>query len=156
MIVCLLFSNFWTISIFLVYFLNILWFIHIQLWSIVHYYFTFPTPKKKKIIHGPPKYKFLAPPLILICSMNYTIRISLKFSRNWNLCGDCRWSCFVVDSSKPIWQRERERKKFVQNKKVSLTAVLPYRHPCGIYNSMNKWHLQNDHVCKKLNKKVTN
>ena len=108
MIVCLLFSNFWTISIFLVYFLNILWFIHIQLWSIVHYYFTFPTPKKK-IIHGPPKYKFLAPPLILICSMNYTIRISLKFSRNWNSYRDCRWSCFVVDSSKPIWEREREK-----------------------------------------------
>ena len=109
MIVCLLFSNFWTISIFLVYFLNILWFIHIQLWSIVHYYFTFPTPKKKKIIHGPPKYKFLAPPLILICSMNYSIRISLNFSRNWNSCEDCKWSCFVVDSSKPIWEREEKK-----------------------------------------------
>ena len=155
MIVCLLFSNFWTISIFLVYFLNILWFIHIQLWSIVHYYFTFPTHKNIYIyiyIHGLPKYKFLAPPLILICSMNYSIQISLKFSRNWNSCGDCKWSCFAVDSSKPIW----ERKKIVQNKKVSLAAVLPYQHPCGIYNSMNKWHLQNSHVCKKLNKKVTN
>ena len=112
MIVCLLFSNFLTISFFLVYFLNILWFIHIQLWSVVHYYFKFPTQKKKNIyiyIHGPPKYKFLTSPLILICSMNYSIRISLKFSRNWNSCGDCRWSCFVVDSSKPIWEREREK-----------------------------------------------
>ena len=35
----------------------------IELWSIIYYYFTFHT-KKKKIIYGPPKDKFLAPPLL--------------------------------------------------------------------------------------------
>ena len=39
----------------------------IELWSIIYYYFTFHTQKKKKkkkIIYGPPKDKFLAPPLL--------------------------------------------------------------------------------------------
>ena len=90
--------------------------------------------------------------LVPICYMNYSIWISSKFSHNWNPCGDCRWSCFATDSSKLILRE----KKLIQNKKVSLATVLPYQHPCGCYNSMNKWHLQNSHVCKKLNKKVTN
>ena len=91
--------------------------------------------------------------LVPICYMNYSIRISLKCSRNWNPRKDCKWSCFATDSSKQILEKNFF---FVQNKKVSIAIVLPYQHPRGCYNSMNKWHLQNSHVCKKLNKKVIN
>ena len=50
---------------------------------------------------------------------------------------------------------KRKKKKFCPKHEVSIATVLPYQHPRGCYNSMNKWHLQNSHVCKKLNKKVT-
>ena len=51
----------------------VLFITHIELWSIVHYYFRFHTCTQT-FIDGPPKDKFLAPPLVItITDFHYNI-----------------------------------------------------------------------------------